>query len=169
MQDIRAIPLSKSAFAPFGRVIEKAGADSFLINNGKCRRYHALAQAEIQGEGGAVGISIFSGQPYLLPHTLDLVERHPLGSQAFYPLGDNDWLVIVCADNDGTPDIPQAFVANGDQGVSLNRDIWHGVLTPLVEASDFLVVDRISIGEGSGDNLVEHHFSEPYTITVGTG
>ena len=162
MQNIIAKPLTKTEFALFGHVIEKHDSDSFLINNGKCRRHHALARADIEGEGGAVGISIFSGQPYSLPHTLDMVERHPLGSQAFYPLGNRDWLVIVCNDKNGEPDIPQAFLASENQGINLNRNVWHGVLTPLEVASDFLVVDRI----GEGNNLVEHHFTTPYTIAI---
>ncbi|MEP0941728.1 MAG: ureidoglycolate lyase [Rhizobiaceae bacterium] len=161
-RDLIARPLTKELFAPFGQVIEKQGAESFLINNGNCRRHHALSLADVTGEGAQVGISIFAGQPYALPLQLSLVERHPLGSQAFYPLGQQQWLVIVCDDDAGRPVSPKAFLAAADQGISLNRGIWHGVLTPLVEASDFLVVDRI----GEGNNLEEFTFSEPYAVAL---
>jgi ureidoglycolate lyase len=160
IKTLKAQPLTKTAFARFGQVIEKSGSRSFLINQGKCRRHHAVAVADIAEEGGQVAISIFSGQPYELPHKLSLVERHPLGSQAFYPLGNHDWLVIVCDDADGIPSEPLAFLASPDQGVSLDRGVWHGVLTPLTEASDFLVVDRV----GDGDNLEEYNFSSPYLV-----
>lgn len=154
--------LTKSAFAPYGEVIEKDGARSFLINNEKCRRHHALAIAEVAGgdDEGCVGISIFSGQPYELPLDLKMVERHPLGSQAFYPLGTSEWLVIVCEDNAGTPVNPKVFRATSDQGININRNQWHGVLTPLHEPSDFLVVDRI----GEVPNLEEYFFDEPFVV-----
>ena len=157
-----AKPLSKEGFAPYGQVIEKAGAESFLINNGNCRRHHALAVADVTGEGGQVGINIFSGQPYELPVSLSLVERHPLGSQAFYPMGTQPWLVIVCDDDNGTPVSPQAFLADAEQGISLNRGVWHGVLCPLYEPSDFLVVDRV----GEGNNLEEVTFATPYEVRL---
>lgn len=155
-----AQPLTKERFAAYGQVIEKDGSESFLINNGNCRRHHALATAEITGVDCGVGISIFAGQPYELPMQLSLVERHPLGSQAFYPLGAKDWLVIVCDDDDGTPVSPKVFLASSDQGISLNRGVWHGVLTPLYEPCDFLVVDRI----GEGNNLEEYTFDTPYAV-----
>ena len=157
-----AQPLTKERFADYGQVIEKYGSESFLINNGNCRRHHALATAEIAGPDCEVGISIFAGQPYELPLQLSLVERHPLGSQAFYPLGDKAWLVIVCDDDNGTPVSPKVFLASADQGVSLNRGVWHGVLTPLHDACDFLVVDRI----GEGNNLEEHIFDTPYQVDL---
>jgi ureidoglycolate lyase len=160
--ELKARPLTQEAFSAYGSVIEKPGSESFLINNGNCRRHHALATADVVGEGGNVGISIFAGQPYKLPLSLAMVERHPLGSQAFYPLGDRQWLVIVCDDQNGTPANPQVFLAEPDQGINLNRGVWHGVLTPLEVASDFLVVDRV----GEGDNLQEHYFGTPYTVTI---
>jgi ureidoglycolate lyase len=162
MKTLVAAPLTKDAFAPYGEVIEKSGSESFLINNGKCRRHHALAKVDVVGEGAEVIVSLFSGTPYALPHTVELVERHPLGSQAFYPLGQNDWLVIVCSDADGTPVDPQAFVASSAQGVNLKRGVWHGVLTPLYQPSDFLVVDR----GGQGDNLEEVHLGDDQKFQV---
>lgn len=160
MDKITAQKLTAKAFSDFGEVIEKPGSKSFLINNGHCRRHHALALADVTGEGAKVGISIFAGQPYDLPFTLNLMERHPLGSQAFYPLGHHPWLVMVAKDKNGIPDTPIAFLAQADQGINLGRGVWHGVLTPLVEASDFLVVDRI----GDGNNLEEHHLGSPFQV-----
>ena len=161
-RELIAQPLTKERFATYGQVSEKEGSESFLINNGNCRRHHALATAEIAGPDCGVGISIFAGQPYELPLQLSLVERHPLGSQAFYPLGDKPWLVIVCDDEDGSPVSPQVFLASADQGISLNRGVWHGVLTPLHEACDFLVVDRI----GEGNNLEEYVFNTPFQVDL---
>lgn len=153
-------PLTAEIFAPFGDVIERRGSPSFLINSDMCDRYHDLARLEFIGDGARPILSIGHGRPYELPLRLAMVERHPLGSQAFVPLSDRPFLVVVAADNDGSPGEPVAFMTNGAQGVNYHRNTWHGVLTPLGEESDFLIVDR----GGDGDNLQEHHYPEPYLI-----
>jgi ureidoglycolate lyase len=147
-------PLTAAAFAPFGQVIELEGAHHYPINNGMTERFHDLARVELAGVHPRPLISIFRGQPYQLPLTLKLVERHPLGSQAFYPLSANPWLVIVAADEGGSPTGLRAFQPAPGQGVNIAMNTWHGVLTPLEREADFLVVDR----GGDGNNLQEHHF-----------
>jgi len=162
MHTIQAKQLSKQAFNQFGQVIDKDCDDKFPINNGNCLRHHDLANIELGGDNSKAIISIFEGQPYALPHTLDLVERHPFGSQAFIPMHDRPFLVIVCEDQNGTPVNPQAFITKPNQGINLKMNVWHGVLTPLHKAGDFLVVDRA----GDGNNLQEHTFDTPFTIEV---
>ena len=159
---ITAVPLTREAFAPYGDVIETAGAVHYPINNGKCERYHDLATVEAAGPGARAIVSIFSGTPYELPLTLTMVERHPFGSQAFIPLSPRPFLVIVCEDTADGPSHPAAFVAAPGQGVNYPRNRWHGVLTPVGAPQDFAVVDRA----GEGTNLEEFHFDEPWTIHV---
>ncbi len=166
MSPLKPIPLTATAFAPFGTVIETPGADAFPINNGNCIRHHALAMTDVAQEGGTAIISIFSGQPYAVPLTVPMVERHPLGSQAFYPLGHHPWLVLACADDGGRPADPHVFLATPSQGINFHRNIWHGVLTPLYEASDFLVVDRAGPKDKPGDNLEEYYFEIPDRIVI---
>lgn len=153
-------PLTTAAFAPFGQVIEIDGAHHYPINNGMTERYHDLARVELGGAAPRPLISIFRGQPYALPLVLKLVERHPLGSQAFYPLSVSPWLVIVATDDGGTPTNLRAFEPAPGQGVNIAMNTWHGVLTPLEREADFLVVDR----GGEGNNLEEHHFHAPYFV-----
>jgi ureidoglycolate lyase len=152
--------LTAEAFAPFGQVIELTGAHHYPINNGMTERYHDLARVELAGAEARPLISIFRGQPYALPLNLKMVERHPFGSQAFYPLSDAPWLVIVADDSSGAPSRPRVFRPATRQGVNIAINTWHGVLTPLERASEYLVVDR----GGAGTNLEEHFFDEPYTI-----
>lgn len=154
-------PLSAEAFAPFGQVIDIAGAHHYPINAGMTERYHDLARVELGGVHARPLISIFRGQPYALPLSLKLVERHPLGSQAFYPLSNNPWLVIVAEDDSGTPARLRVFRPAPGQGVNIAMNTWHGVLTPLEVESDFIVIDR----GGDGNNLEEHHFAEPWLIS----
>jgi len=159
-ETIRIEPLTREAFAPFGQVIAIEGSEHYLINNGKTERYNDLARVELGGVHARPLISIFRGQPYALPLALGMVERHPLGSQAFYPLSPRPFLVIVAADHGGKPGTPRAFLTAPHQGVNIAMNTWHGVLTPLGEASDFLVVDR----GGEGNNLEEYFFDTLYLV-----
>ena len=158
---ITARPLTREAFAPFGDVIDAASAAThYPINSGKAERYHALGRAEATGPGGHVLISIVRGTPYEFPLDLKMVERHPFGSQAFVPLSPPPFVVVVCADVDGKPGEPHPFITRSGQGVNYHRNVWHGVLTPIGQDQDFLVVDR----GGDGVNLEEHFFEQPCEI-----
>jgi ureidoglycolate lyase len=161
-RDIRTMALNDAAFAPFGEVIGAKGEPSFQINQGMCDRFHDLARVDIADAEGAPGISIGRGRPYALPLELRMVERHPLGSQAFIPLGGDPFLAVVAPDEDGRPGRPLAFLTGPGQGVNYRRGTWHGVLTPLVRPQAFLIVDRV----GPGANLAEHCYDEPWTITA---
>jgi ureidoglycolate lyase len=160
MRTVRIEPLTREAYAPFGQVIETAGAEHFPINNGMTERYHDLARIELAGEAARPLLSIARGKPYTLPLTLTMVERHPLGSQAFHPLSDRPFLSIVCPDEGGQPGTPRAFRTSAGQGVNMMMNCWHAVLTPLGEISDFLIIDR----GGEGNNLEEFFFPEPWLI-----
>jgi len=144
-------PLTAEAFAPFGQVIEADYARSYLINNGRTRRYDALAVADCEGD---VALSIFRGTPWPAPVRISMLERHPLGSQAFIPMQPHPWLVVVAERPD--PRACRAFLARGDQGVQIARGVWHHPLLALAPVHDFLVVDR----KGPGENLEEHHLPQ---------
>jgi ureidoglycolate lyase len=145
-------PLTKAAFVPFGAVIEVEGAERRLINGGTTERFHALAEVTTLGEGAGAIISIFRGQPFALPIEIRMLERHPLGSQAFMPLDRRSYLVVVAPDAGGRPGTPQAFLATGRQGVSYAAKVWHHPLLALDMPSEFVIVDRA----GPGINLEEH-------------
>jgi ureidoglycolate lyase len=159
-REIAAQPLTETAFAPFGEVLEAAGPADRLINAGLCGRFHDRARLDFGPEGRA-GISVFDARPRALPYRFDLVERHPDGSQTFLPMTQNPFLVIVCPDAGGRPGAPLAFVTAPGQGINLRRGTWHGVLTPLHAPGLFAVVDRI----GPGPNLEEFVWPEPWTVT----
>lgn len=158
---IRTRPLNAAEFARFGDVLEAAGEPDKMINQGMCGRYHDRAAMDFAD--GRAGISLFRAKPRSLPMVLDLMERHPDGSQAFLPMSMDSFLVVVAPDNAGQPGQPLAFITAPGQGVNFHRNIWHGVLAPLAEPGLFAVVDRI----GSGANLEEHWFEDPPTIFRG--
>ena len=159
MKEIVAEPLTAKAFKPFGDVVEAAGAPDRMINEGLCARHDDLARLDFGPEGRA-GVSIFKSRLRKLPYRLEMLERHPDGSQAFLPLGEDPFLVIVAPDEDGCPGAPRAFITDAGQGVNYKRGAWHGVLAPLGGSGLFAVIDRI----GPGANLEEHRFASPYMV-----
>lgn len=161
MTKITTEPLTATAFAPFGDVLELKDAPDKIINQGLCGRHHDLARMEF--DDGRAGISLFDAAPRSLPYRLEMVERHPLGSQAFIPLKPTSFLVIVAPDAGGKPDTPRAFLTAPGQAINLHRGVWHGVLTPLEPPGLFAVIDRI----GEGSNLEEYWFDAPYTVAAG--
>ena len=157
---IRIQPLTTDSFAPFGDVIDCAGEPDKIINQGLCGRFHDRASMDF-GPDGRAGISVFRAEPRRLPLTLDMVERHPEGSQAFIPMSEHPFLVIVAPDQGGAPGEPLAFETSPGQAVNYFRGTWHGVLTPLHAPGLFAVVDRI----GDTPNLEEHWFETPFLVS----
>ncbi|RMD49192.1 MAG: Ureidoglycolate hydrolase, partial [Alphaproteobacteria bacterium] len=128
------------------------------INEGRCARWSALARPE--AAGGEIAISLFETEPLALPLTVSLLERHPLGTQAFLPLEEVPWLVVVAADAGGVPGAVRAFRVPPRAGVQIGRGVWHAPLIALAGPARFAVVDRI----GPGANLEEHRLPRPLRI-----
>ena len=143
-QSIKPIPLTSADFKPFGDVIEAGNSQTRSINEGNTTRYHNLAELDLSAEGGKPGLNIFRSRPIPQPMILELMERHPLSSQAFYPLGNSPYLVVVAPPGELDPFAVVAFVAQSDQGVNYHKGTWHHYSLALGGVSDFLVVDRIS-------------------------
>ncbi|SFS90775.1 ureidoglycolate lyase [Sulfitobacter marinus] len=158
---IKAEPLTADAFAPFGDIVDASGDPDKMINGGMCGRYHDIATLDFGPEGRA-GISVFNAQARSLPYTLDLLERHPDGSQAFIPMSAAPFLVIVAPDEGDAPGTPRAFLTAPYQGINFFRGTWHGVLTPLATPGIFAVIDRI----GNTANLDEFVLDRPYMVTT---
>ncbi|PKM08995.1 MAG: ureidoglycolate lyase [Gammaproteobacteria bacterium HGW-Gammaproteobacteria-4] len=157
-QTLRVEALTQDAFAPFGEVLDTAAASTiYTINDGTAQRFHALAQVDTQSGGGAPIISLFRAQPRELPFAVRMLERHPLGSQAFMPLAPHPYLVVVGSSPDA---IPRAFLALPGQGINLHRGVWHHPLLALAVTSDFLVIDRA----GAGNNCDEVMLPATYLI-----
>ncbi|WP_281301554.1 MULTISPECIES: ureidoglycolate lyase [unclassified Iodidimonas] len=145
-------PLTPEAFAPYGDVMMvETASEHFAINEGHTTRFHDLARLDLQRDGGHPLVSIFRSQPKALPLLLEVMERHPLGSQAFYPLSPRPYLVVVAPPGGFDPAAVVAFLARPDQGVNYHAGTWHHYSLALDETSDFLVIDR----GGPGDNLDE--------------
>jgi len=159
MQKLELEPLTAEAFAPFGTVMDIGAAEKRMINGGTTERFHALALADTESEGGRTILSLFRGQPRAFPYAVAMMERHPLGSQAFFPVTPRPWIAIVAPDAGGKPGQPRAFMVPEDVGVQYAVNVWHHPLIAVGEVSDFLVMDR----EG-GVNLEEASYEQPFLI-----
>jgi len=161
MKSLPVAALTAEAFAPYGQVIEASeAARHFPINGGSTERYHDLAQVEL-APGSHPLISIFRAKPRQLPYRIGMLERHPLGSQAFVPMNGRAYLVAVAipGEQPRSEDV-RVFLARGDQGVNYAAGVWHHPLMALEAVSDFLVVDR----GGPGNNCDEQNLPEPLQV-----
>ena len=167
---LTAMPLSPEAFAPYGDVIASHGPAT-PINQGKGWRYPDLARVDITADGGRPAISRVACVPEAIPVRLRLMERHPLGSQAFIPVDGQRYVVVVApAGAPPGPEALQAFVANGDQGINYHRGVWHHPMIALDNACEFLEVhragperncDEVEIGTRVAVHLPENDPADP--------
>ena len=141
--------ITKENFAKFGDMVTTKDLDPIEINNGYAKRYDNIAHLNTSKGNGETTISIFSALKRTFPMKIDMMEKHPLGSQAFIPMKETTFLAFVAPKGE-KPDLKkiEAFIVPPGIGVNYNPGTWH---FPLISTEDmnFLVVDR----KGSGDNL----------------
>jgi ureidoglycolate lyase len=135
-------PLTAAAFAPYGDVIECAEGKAQSINYGNTACFHDLAQLNLTAEGGRPIVRIFRSTPLPRPVHIKIMERHPLSSQAFYPLSSRPYLVVVAEKGDFDPKKVRVFLAGAHQGVNYHAGTWHHFSLALDAVSEFLVIDR---------------------------
>jgi ureidoglycolate lyase len=135
-------PLTKERFAPYGDVVETSLDRSDAMNEARFERFNDLCDVDLGG--GSVSISVARCRtPTTLPLRIDVVERHPLGSQAFVPLSPCRMVVVVAPPGEGVDAADlRAFVTSGRQGVNYHRGTWHMPLIAFDAGQEFLVVDR---------------------------
>ena len=153
---IKPKPINKENFKKFGDMITKDDIKPLDINDGYAKRYDGIANLDAKKDNGESIISIFSALKRSFPMKVDMMEKHPLGSQAFIPMQETTFLVLV-APKGSKPNIDEieSFIVPPHIGVNYNPGIWH---FPLISTKDmnFLVVDR----KGEGDNLVLHDLNK---------
>jgi ureidoglycolate lyase len=158
---MRIEKLTREAFAPFGDVITLDGVQHYSINDGMTERFHDLASVDVSDQTGKPLISLFRSKPRALPFEVKVMERHPLGSQAFFPLSKLPYLVIVAAPGKFDERSLRLFLARQGEGVNYAKGAWHHGLFALYAESDFIVVDR----GGPGVNCDEVFLTQSIVIT----
>jgi ureidoglycolate lyase len=156
-------PLTADAFAPFGIVVETGGMTPQIINDGHTRKFPNLLPFDCDHECGRVAVHLYRSAARQLPLEIRCLERHPLGSQAFWPLQVRPYVVVVSPPG---PELDEsaicAFLAGGHQAIQYHRGTWHHYQISLEAESDYLVLDR----EGPGDNCEEWELVQPLLITL---
>lgn len=154
-------PLTAQNFADFGDVIEAKETQAFYINDGQAQRFHDLAEIDVNTAGGHTLVSLVRSAPTSFPLIVSKLERHPLGSQAFMPLGHYPFVIVVALTTEhDLPATPRAFLSNGQQGINYRAGVWHHALIVLQQPTDFLVIDR----GGSGENCDVAVLTESFII-----
>jgi ureidoglycolate lyase len=153
-------PITKENFSKFGDMITTANIKPIEINDGYAKRFDGIANLNTSQDNGETIISIFSALKRTFPMKIDMMEKHPLGSQAFIPMKQTTFLVLVAPEGN-KPDLNkiEAYIIPPEIGVNYNPGTWH---FPLIATEDmnFLVVDR----KGSGDNLVIENIEKEEVI-----
>ena len=148
--------ITKDNFSSFGDIISTKDVKSIDINEGYAKRFDDLAEIDISNDDGKAIVSIFSALKRNFPMKIDMMEKHPLGSQAFIPMKETSFFAFV-ATKGNRPDIKkiQSFIIPKQTGINLNPGIWH---FPLISTKNmnFLVIDR----KGKGKNLIIHKFKK---------
>ena len=157
---IKPIKINRSNFGAYGDLISTDDIDPMDINEGYAKRFDDLANLNTSKDGGKTIVSIFSALKRNFPMKIDMMEKHPLGSQAFIPMKETTFLCFVAPPGEA-PDISkiQSFIVPPKNGINYKPGIWH---FPLIstEDTDFLVIDR----KGSGQNLIIHKFEKENII-----
>ena len=157
---IKPIKINRLNFATYGDLISAEDIKPIDINAGYAKRFDNLADLNTLKDGGKAIVSIFSALKRTFPMKIDMMEKHPLGSQAFIPMKETTFLVFV-APTGNKPIINkiESFIILPGMGINYNPGIWH---FPLIstENMNFLVVDR----SGEGNNLVIHKFDKEKII-----
>ena len=157
---IKPIAITKDNFAQYGDLISSNNVMPIDINAGYAKRFDDLASINTSKNDGKTIISIFSALKRNFPMKIDMMEKHPLGSQAFMPLIETTFLCFVAPGNN-LPDVNkiQSFIVPPKTGINYKPNIWH---FPLISTEDtnFLVIDR----KGNGENLIIHKFNNEKII-----
>ena len=160
MKVIKAKNITKKNFSKFGQLIDTSKKNPISINDGYAKRFDDLINIDTSKKKGKAIISIFKAKKRRFPIKIDMMEKHPLGSQAFIPMEDTNFLVFVAPRGD-KPDINkiQSFLVPKQTGVNYKAGIWHFPLIALKNIN-YLIVDR----KGKEKNLVIYKFKKDKII-----
>jgi len=154
---LKPLPLTRERFAPYGDVIEAVPATVQPMNEARFERFDDLCNIDVD-RSGHVAVSITRCRaPTALPLRLVMVERHPLGSQAFVPLKPCRMVVVVAPPGESVEagDL-RAFVTNGRQGINYHRGTWHMPLIAFDAGQEFLIIDYA----GGRPNCEQHELDD---------
>ena len=157
---IKPTKITKKSFALYGDLISTNDVRPMDINDGYAKRFDNLANINTSKEKGETIVSIFSALKRTFPMKIDMMEKHPLGTQAFIPMKETTFITFV-APLGKKPEINkiESFIVPPGMGINYKAGVWH---FPLISTEDmnYLVIDR----KGSGNNLIIYNFEKEKVI-----
>ena len=146
--------ISKDNFSQYGQLISTQDIEFQNINEKTTRSFYDLVNIEIYGEDKQCRVNIFKSIKRNFPLEINMLENHPLSSQAFIPLQKTNFIVVV-APISKEPDVNhiEAFHLFPDEGINFKPKVWHFPLIA-IENSNFLTIDK----KDSNNNLEIYNF-----------
>ena len=146
--------ISKDNFSKYGQLISTQDFESQNINEETTKSFYDLVNIEIYGADKKCRVNIFKSIKRNFPLEINMLENHPLSSQAFIPLQKTNFIVVV-APISNKPDINliETFLISPEEGINFKPKVWH---YPLIatENSNFLTIDK----KDSANNLEIYNF-----------
>ena len=146
--------ISKDNFSKYGQLISTQDIESQNINEETTKSFYDLVNIEIYGDDKKCRVNIFKSIKRNFPLEVNMLENHPLSSQAFIPLQKTNFIVFG-APISNEPDINliETFLISPEEGINFKPKVWH---YPLIatENSNFLTIDK----KDSANNLEIYNF-----------
>ena len=146
--------ISKDNFSKYGQLVSTKDIESQNINEETTKSFYDLVNIEIYGDDKKCRVNIFKSIKRNFPLEINMLENHPLSSQAFIPLQKTNFIVVV-APISNEPDINliETFLISPEEGINFKPKVWH---YPLIatENSNFLTIDK----KDSENNLKIYNF-----------
>jgi ureidoglycolate lyase len=153
---IRAAPISKDEFAPFGNLID-------IVPSGD--RTDMIGGIENRQTNAKFHLSTIRIAPSVLPLTITMMERHSFSSQSFLPLDAARYLLCVAeSGRDGWPDMKtlRSFIVPSGVGVTYRAGTWHHPMVTLDDAASFAIM--MWCGDDANEEFVD--LENPVTVTA---
>ncbi len=153
MKTLTLQPMTASAFAPYGWLIDANAATGVAINGGSSMRVDGLGELSLDADGGKACLAIFKATAQDPAGPWTALERHRLGTQTFIPLNGARYVVLVALGDSaklGKTELGKAqldvstlraFAVGSHQGITLRPGTWHHSLLAL-DDGDFVVIER---------------------------
>jgi len=146
--------ISKDNFSKYGQLVSTKDIESQNINEETTKSFYDLVNIEIYGDDKKCRVNIFKSIKRNFPLEVNMLENHPLSSQAFIPLQKTNFIVVV-APISSEPDINliETFLISPEEGINFKPKVWH---FPLIatENSNFLTIDK----KDSANNIEIYNF-----------
>ncbi len=159
MTDLILTPtkLTDDNFAPYGEVI-------------RFREDKLLSAVSKTSDNSDTSIKVITAAQASYPFNVEFFEKHPFSTQAFIPMNQGKFFVVVAPMSGGDSfDINtlKCFITDGSEGIMYHVGTWHSAFSCLDAHKTFAVIDRHpALGDDENINLIIARFKTKIIITA---